>query len=140
MSENATQEAAAQGAANSNGLMNVPVTTSTGTGKAGEFHTVWPKKDLQGTPSRMEKKEGDRVTNLGHEVVDPATGEPVYLIRVHRGKRVWYSKGVITEEARAEFAAAAAARAAATPAATPAAAPAAPAAADTTEAQEPALA
>jgi hypothetical protein len=43
----------------------------------------------------MAGKEGDRVINKGDIVIDPETGMDIYLIRVHRGKRVWYAKGAI---------------------------------------------
>lgn len=102
MSKNKNQSVEAQGASATpqttevTALMNVPVTTPTGE-TAGAFHTVWPKKDLQGSPSRMAVKADDRVVNKGEVVKDPASGQDIYLIRVHRGKRVWYGKGVISE-------------------------------------------
>jgi hypothetical protein len=43
----------------------------------------------------MAGKEGDKVVNKGDIVRDPVTGQDVYLIRIHRGKRVWYGKGLI---------------------------------------------
>lgn len=118
MSKITEQVEGAQGATSQiAGLMNVPVTANA-EGKTGEFHTVWPKKDLAGSSSQMAKKADDRVTVKGDEVTDPETGTQVYLVRIHRGKRVWYGKTPITEELRAQFAAS-------VPAATPAAAPAA---------------
>ena len=60
-------------------LMNVPVTTPTGKSGTGAFHTVWPKKDLMGTPSQMAAKEDDKVVNKGEVVIDPATGESINL-------------------------------------------------------------
>ena len=73
---------------------NVPVSTGEANG-TGNFHTVWPKKDLSGTPSRMAEKADDKVVNKGEVVKDPVTGQDIHLIRVHRGKRVWYGKGEI---------------------------------------------
>jgi len=72
-------------------FQNVPVTAGTASG-TGNFYTVWPKKDLLGAPSRMAEKEGDKVVNKGEIVKCPETGQDVQLIRVHRGKRVWYGK------------------------------------------------
>jgi hypothetical protein len=73
---------------------NVPVTTGSTNG-TGNFHTVWAKKDLLGSPSRMAEKEGDKIINKGEIIKDPETSQDIYLIRVHRGKRVWYGKGLI---------------------------------------------
>ena len=73
---------------------NIPVTQSSKSG-TGQFYTVWPKKDLQGTPSRMEQKEGDKIVNKGDIMKDPETGLDIELIRVHRGKRVWYGKQLV---------------------------------------------
>jgi hypothetical protein len=104
MSKNKNQSVEAQDAsatpatAEVAALMNVPVTTPQGEA-GGAFHTVWAKKDLQGTPSRMAVKADDRVVNKGEVVVDPATNQNIHLIRVHRGKRVWYGKGLISEAA-----------------------------------------
>jgi hypothetical protein len=50
----------------------------------------------------MAGKEGDRVINKGDVVKDPATGEDIHLIRIHRGKRVWYAKGAIQATVQAE--------------------------------------
>jgi hypothetical protein len=107
MSKITKQVEGAQGATSQiTGLMNVPVTANS-EGKTGEFHTVWSKKDLSGSSSQMAKKADDRVTVKGDEVTDPETGTQFYLVRIHRGKRVWYGKTPITEELRAQFAAAA---------------------------------
>jgi len=75
-------------------FQNVPVTAGTSSG-TGNFYTVWPKKDLLGAPSRMAEKEGDKVVNKGEIVKCPETGADVELIRVHRGKRVWYGKQLV---------------------------------------------
>lgn len=79
-------------------LMQVPITPDSKKGGTGNFHLVYSKKDLQGKPHRMEAKADDRVINKAEIVKDPDTGQDVYLIRVHRGKRVWYGKGVISTE------------------------------------------
>jgi hypothetical protein len=73
---------------------NVPVTAGSTNG-TGNYHVVWPKKDLLGTPSRMAEKADDKVVNKGEIVKDPETGLDIYLIRVHRGKRVWYGKQLV---------------------------------------------
>jgi hypothetical protein len=75
---------------------NVPVTVGAASG-TGKFHTVWVKKDLSGTPSRMAEKADDKVVNKGEVVKCPETGQDVYLIRVHRGKRVWYGKQLLSD-------------------------------------------
>jgi hypothetical protein len=95
--ESATDSAttATATATTATGLMNVPVSTPEGKGGNGNFHTVWPKKDLLGSASQMAAKDDDRIVNKGEVVTDPATGEQINLIRVHRGKRVWYAKGVL---------------------------------------------
>jgi hypothetical protein len=82
--------------ANSSSTMfaNVPVTAGSTNG-TGNYHVVWPKKDLLGTPSRMAEKADDKVVNKGEIVKDPETGLDIYLIRVHRGKRVWYGKQLV---------------------------------------------
>jgi hypothetical protein len=82
--------------ANSSSTMfaNVPITANTTNG-TGNYHVVWPKKDLLGTPSRMAEKAGDKVVNKGEIMKDPETGLDIYLIRVHRGKRVWYGKQLV---------------------------------------------
>jgi hypothetical protein len=77
---------------------NIPVTRDSKSGGTGNFYTVWPKKDLLGTSSRMEAKEGDKVVNKGDIVKDPETGLDINLIRVHRGKRVWYGKQAISAQ------------------------------------------
>jgi hypothetical protein len=57
---------------------------------------VWPKKDLLGKPQMMdEKKAMEKIVNKGEVVVDPITGENIHLLRVFRGRRVFYSKGRI---------------------------------------------
>jgi hypothetical protein len=57
---------------------------------------VWPKKDLLGKPQMMdEKKATEKILNKGEVVVDPATGENIHLLRVFRGRRVFYTKGRI---------------------------------------------
>ena len=76
---------------------NIPVTRDTKSG-TGQYYTVWPKKDLLGPSSRMEAKEGDKVVNKGDVVKDPETGLDIELIRVHRGKRVWYGKQAISTQ------------------------------------------
>jgi hypothetical protein len=73
---------------------NVPITAGATNG-TGNYHVVWPKKDLLGTPSRMAEKADDKVVNKGEIVKDPETGLDIYLIRVHRGKRVWYGKQLV---------------------------------------------
>jgi len=73
---------------------NVPVTAGATNG-TGNYHVVWPKKDLLGTPSRMAEKADDKVVNKGEIMKDPETGLDIYLIRVHRGKRVWYGKQLV---------------------------------------------
>jgi hypothetical protein len=76
-------------------FQDIPVTRDSKSG-TGNFYTVWPKKDLSGTPSRMEAKDGDKVVNKGDIVKDPESGLDIELIRVHRGKRVWYGKQAIS--------------------------------------------
>ena len=76
---------------------NIPVTVREDKKGNGHTYEVWPKKDLLGAPSRMVGKEGDEIIHRGEKVVDPATGNEVYLIRVKRGKRVWYGKMAIEE-------------------------------------------
>lgn len=76
-------------------LMSVPVTQAADKKGNGTSYMVWPKKDLEGKPSLMAGKEGDKVINKGDVVRDPETGQDIYLIRVHRGKRVWYAKGTL---------------------------------------------
>ena len=87
------------GSANTNtsstGLMSVPVTVPVDKKGNGTNYLVWPKKDLEGKASIMAGKEGDKVVNKGDVVKDPVTGQDVYLIRIHRGKRVWYGKGLV---------------------------------------------
>jgi hypothetical protein len=73
---------------------NIPITSGSTTG-TGNYHVVWPKKDLLGSPSRMAEKADDKVVNKGEVVKDPETGQDIHLIRIHRGKRVWYGKGLI---------------------------------------------
>ena len=82
--------------ANSSSTMfaNVPITANATNG-TGNYHVVWPKKDLLGTPSRMAEKADDKVVNKGEIMKDPETGLDIYLIRVHRGKRVWYGKQLV---------------------------------------------
>jgi hypothetical protein len=83
---------------------NVPITANTTNG-TGNYHVVWPKKDLLGAPSRMAEKADDKVVNKGEIVKDPETGLDIYLIRVHRGKRVWYGKQLVqTQPVEAESA------------------------------------
>jgi hypothetical protein len=96
----ATPEAAAASATPvatpaATGLMNVPVTQSDNKKGNGTSYQVWGKKDLVGKGSFMAGKEDDRVINKGDIVKDPETGQDIYLIRIHRGKRVWYSKGAL---------------------------------------------
>ena len=86
---------------NNNMFKNVPVTVREDRKGNGLVYEVWPKKDLLGASSRMVGKEGDEVINRGEVVIDPVTGDEVYLIRVKRGKRVWYGKGVIPVEVAA---------------------------------------
>jgi hypothetical protein len=93
-SETSTGAAAAP-AATATGLMSVPVTQAADKKGNGTSYMVWPKKDLEGKPSLMAGKEGDKVVNKGDIVKDPETGQDIYLIRVHRGKRVWYAKGAL---------------------------------------------
>ena len=90
-----TTGSATQATSSSTGLMSVPVTQGADKKGNGVTYTVWPKKDLAGKPTFMTGKEGDRVINKGDIVIDPETGHDIYLIRVHRGKRVWYSKGAL---------------------------------------------
>jgi len=75
-------------------FQNIPVTASS-SNSTGRFYTVWPKKDLLGAPARMAEKEGDKIVNKGEIVKCPETGQDVELIRVHRGKRVWYGKQLV---------------------------------------------
>jgi hypothetical protein len=82
--------------------MSVPVTQGENKKGNGTGYQVWPKKDLEGKGSFMAGKEGDRVINKGDVVKDPATGEDIHLIRIHRGKRVWYAKGAIQATVQAE--------------------------------------
>jgi hypothetical protein len=57
---------------------------------------VWPKKDLLGKPQMMSlEKAMEKITNKGEVVKDPETGEDINLIRVFRGRRVFYTKGRI---------------------------------------------
>jgi len=90
-----TSTGAAAPAATATGLMSVPVTQAADKKGNGTSYMVWPKKDLVGKPSLMAGKEGDKVVNKGDIVKDPETGQDIYLIRVHRGKRVWYAKGAL---------------------------------------------
>jgi hypothetical protein len=46
----------------------------------------------------MEQKEGDKIVNKGDIMKDPETGLDIELIRVHRGKRVWYGKQAIATQ------------------------------------------
>jgi hypothetical protein len=91
-----TQDSANTNTTTSSNTMfaNVPITANTTNG-TGNYHVVWPKKDLLGTPSRMAEKADDKVVNKGEIVKDPETGLDIYLIRVHRGKRVWYGKQLV---------------------------------------------
>jgi Rieske Fe-S protein len=90
-----TQDSAKTNTTTSSGMFaNVPVTAGTTNG-TGNYHIVWPKKDLLGTPSRMAEKADDKVVNKGEIMKDPETGQDIYLIRVHRGKRVWYGKQLV---------------------------------------------
>jgi hypothetical protein len=79
----------------SNQLMSVPVTVPAEKKGNGKSYWVWPKKDLLGKPALMAGKDDDRVVNKEEIVKDPETGEDIYLIRIHRGKRVWYGKGTL---------------------------------------------
>ena len=90
-----TTGSATQATTSSSTLMSVPVTVQQDKKGNGTNYLVWPKKDLAGKASFMAGKEGDRVINKGDIVIDPETGMDIYLIRVHRGKRVWYAKGAI---------------------------------------------
>jgi hypothetical protein len=57
---------------------------------------VWSKKDLMGKPQMMSlEKAMEKITNKGEVVKDPETGEDINLIRVFRGRRVFYTKGRI---------------------------------------------
>lgn len=87
--------------ANNNMFKNVPVTVREDKKGNGLVYEVWPKKDLLGKPSRMVGKEGDEVINRADVVIDPETGDEVHLIRVKRGKRVWYGKQAIPMEVAA---------------------------------------
>jgi hypothetical protein len=90
-----TTGSATQATTSSSTLMSVPVTVQQDKKGNGTSYLVWPKKDLEGKASIMAGKEGDKVVNKGDIVRDPVTGQDVYLIRIHRGKRVWYGKGLI---------------------------------------------
>jgi hypothetical protein len=82
--------------------MSVPVTVPVDKKGNGASYLVWPKKDLEGKASIMAGKEGDKVVNKGDVVKDPETGQDIYLIRIHRGKRVWYAKGAIETPVQSE--------------------------------------
>jgi hypothetical protein len=97
-----TSTGAAAPAATATGLMSVPVTQAADKKGNGTAYMVWPKKDLEGKSSLMAGKEGDKVVNKGDIVKDPETGQDIYLIRVHRGKRVWYAKGMIETQVQPE--------------------------------------
>ena len=90
-----TTGSATQATTSSSTLMSVPVTVQQDKKGNGTNYLVWPKKDLEGKPSLMAGKEGDKVVNKGDIVKDPENGQDIYLIRIHRGKRVWYAKGAI---------------------------------------------
>ena len=90
-----TTGSATQPTSSNTGLMQVPVTVPVDKKGNGTSYLVWPKKDLEGKASIMAGKEGDKVVNKGDIVKDPVTGQDVYLIRIHRGKRVWYGKGLV---------------------------------------------
>jgi hypothetical protein len=57
---------------------------------------VWGKKDLEGKPQMMSlDKAMEKITNKGEVVKDPESGEDIHLLRIFRGRRVFYAKGKI---------------------------------------------